>query len=209
MDCHHALCPLRRNGGWSEGLGSTLASYEGVDQLMRMSLLYLLGCGVNWFNGCKYSTQKSNQALKLYVCLNCSLSRNSLRAPWQSIHNRFTLILAIHCFPQKIKQINEGNQSLKRSEHIKQNRELSLLIKSLRYSCENPKYDLLTPQIQKKNVSSLDSLILQMAKCPVFVKDIWRFEGNIAAREESCCFIKQHLSASLIPRQITLQQKHF
>lgn len=101
-------------------------------------------------NGCKYSTQ-SDQALKRYVCLNSSLSRSSLRMPWHSIHNRFTLILlAIHCFPQKIKRINEGNHSLwERSEHVKQNRELSLLIKSLWYSCENPKYDLLTPQIQK------------------------------------------------------------
>lgn len=156
MDCHHALCLLRRNGGWSEGLGSTLVSTEGVDQLMLTSLLYLLGCGVNWFNGCKYSTQKSDQALKLYVCLNCSLSRNSLRTAWQSIHNRFTLILlAIHCLPQKIKQINEGNHSLKRSEQVKQNRELSLLIKSLRNSCENPKYDLLTPQIKKKKSLAL------------------------------------------------------
>lgn len=151
MDCHPALCPLRRNGGWSEGLGSTLVSYEGVDRLMLTSPLYLLGCGVNRFNGCKYSTQKSDQALKLYVCLNCSLSRNSLRTPCQSIRNRFTLILlAIHCLLQKIKQINEGNHSLKRSEHAMQNRELSLLIKFLRYGCENPKYDLLTPQIKKK-----------------------------------------------------------
>lgn len=184
MDCHHALCLLQRNGSWSESLGSTLASYEGVDQLMLTSL-YLLGCGVNWFNGCKYSTQKSDQALKLYVCLNYSLSRNSLTAPWQSIHNRFTLILlAIHCFPQKIKQIIEGNHSLKRSEHAKQNRELSPLIKSLRYSCENPKYDLLTPQIQKKSLFPLfvNSSNGQMPSVYQRDMEIWRQHSSAGGK---------------------------
>lgn len=55
----------------------------------------------------------------------------------------------------------------------------------------------------------LYSVIVKMAKCPVFVKDIWRSKATTTAREESCCFIKQHLPASLIPRQITLRQQHF
>lgn len=50
------------------------------------------------------------------------------------------------------------------------------------------------------------AIVTEMAKLSVLVKDIWRFEAATAA---SCCFIKQHVPASLIPRQIIVQQLHF
>lgn len=53
------------------------------------------------------------------------------------------------------------------------------------------------------------SQLLKVAKCPAFVKDKWRFEATAVAREEICCFNKQHLPATLIPRQITPRQQHF
>lgn len=126
--------------------------------------------------------------------------KNSFRTAWQSIYNHFTSVipLAIHRFPRKIKQINEGNQSLERSKLVTPDPEVSVAIKSLRLGCENRKCDLVTLQIKKKRcVSSLDSLIPQVAKCPVFVRDVWRFDGSTAAREAKLLF-HQTTSVSVI-----------